>query len=192
MITREQWLNNLVTILRNDFAEIKAPLPKKLNITCSWPTKGALSKKKRTLGQHFPPECSANGNHEIFISPSMDEIIQVSHVTVHELVHAAVYPFQGHKGEFKRVAILIGLVGKMTSTTAGEPLTLTLKKYARKLGKYPHHAVDLSQEKKQPTRLLKVACQECGCPVRMTQKWLDEVGPPQCGCGGVMEQVESK
>jgi hypothetical protein len=26
----------------------------------------------------------------------------------------------------------------------------------------------------------------------MTQKWLDEVGPPQCGCGGVMEQVESK
>jgi len=43
--------------------------------------------------------------------------------------------------------------------------------------------------KKQGCRLLKVVC-ECGCVVRMTRKWLDEVGPPTCGCGGAMVEEE--
>jgi hypothetical protein len=37
--------------------------------------------------------------------------------------------------------------------------------------------------------LLKVTC-ECGCVVRMTRKWLDEVGPPTCGCGTAMVEKE--
>jgi len=43
--------------------------------------------------------------------------------------------------------------------------------------------------KKQGCRLLKVVC-ECGCVVRMTRKWLDEVGPPTCGCGSAMVEEE--
>lgn len=38
--------------------------------------------------------------------------------------------------------------------------------------------------------MLKVTCKECGCAVRMTRKWLDEVGAPTCGCGGGMQQEE--
>lgn len=36
------------------------------------------------------------------------------------------------------------------------------------------------------SRLLKVECDDCGCIVRITRKWLDRVGPPTCGCGTVM------
>jgi len=54
------------------------------------------------------------------------------------------------------------------------------------IGRYPHAELTHSNAaKKQGCRLLKVAC-ECGCVVRMTRKWLDEVGPPTCGCGGAM------
>jgi len=34
----------------------------------------------------------------------------------------------------------------------------------------------------------KVTCEECGCAVRMTRKWLEEAGAPTCGCGGEMQQ----
>jgi len=49
-----------------------------------------------------------------------------------------------------------------------------------------------SKPKTQGTRMLKVVCQECGCVVRMTRKWLDEVGEPTCGCGGKMVEEEAE
>lgn len=36
-------------------------------------------------------------------------------------------------------------------------------------------------KKKQSTRLLKAECAECGYVVRVTAKWVNEVGAPRCG-----------
>jgi hypothetical protein len=59
------------------------------------------------------------------------------------------------------------------------------------LPQYPHAAlVSLEKEKTQSTRMMKVECQECGCIVRMTRKWLEEAGLPTCACGGEMIQEQ--
>ncbi len=97
----------------------------------------------------------------------------------------------GHKGHFRKLARSIGLEGKLTETTAGRELQRRLHGLARRIGPYPHGRLVVSNAPpKQTTRMLKVECLECGCIVRMTAKWLDEVGPPTCGCGGQMEVPE--
>ena len=45
---------------------------------------------------------------------------------------------------------------------------------------------------KQTTRMLKVECPACGCIIRMTSKWLEEVGTPTCGCGTRMLTPEGE
>jgi hypothetical protein len=43
---------------------------------------------------------------------------------------------------------------------------------------------------KRPKSAVTLACLNCGCRVRISLKWLDEAGPPMCGCGGSMGLVE--
>ena len=108
---------------------------------------------------------------------------------VHECVHHAVGVQHGHKGPFKRCATAIGLVGPMRATTAGPELASRLHALAESIGPYPHGAlVGTDGRKKQTTRMLKVACEDCGCIVRMTRQWLDQVGAPTCACGGAMAE----
>jgi hypothetical protein len=76
----------------------------------------------------------------------------------------------------------------MTATTASTELKAHLQQLTDAIGPYPHAELTHSNAtKKQGCRLLKVVC-ECGCVVRMTRKWLDEVGPPKCGCGAEMAE----
>lgn len=44
---------------------------------------------------------------------------------------------------------------------------------------------DSSRPRKQGTRMLKAACEDCGYTVRVTAKWL-EIGPPHCPQHGAM------
>ncbi len=166
-MNREQWLNECIQKLRPEFEQLAHPLPEKIRASCSWPSKSGLANKKRRIGEAWSSKNSADQSCEVFISPVLKDPIEVSATLVHELVHCAVGVEEGHKGKFPRLAKAVGLEGKMTATTASAELT---------------HS---NAAKKQGCRLLKVVC-ECGCVVRMTRKWLDEVGPPTCGCGGAM------
>ena len=75
----------------------------------------------------------------------------------------------------------------MTATVPGDSLKARLRELMGKIGEYPHaRLVACNRLKTQSTRMLKVTCEQCGCVVRMTRKWLDEVGLPTCGCGGDM------
>ena len=79
----------------------------------------------------------------------------------------------------------------MTATTAGDGLKVHLQQITDAIGPYPHAELTHSNAPKaQKCRLLKVVC-ACGCVCRITRKWLDEVGPPICGCGGAMVEEES-
>lgn len=66
----------------------------------------------------------------------------------------------------------------------GDDLHPRLDKIASRLGDYPHSKLNPAESpiKKQTTRMLKVECPESGYLVRMTRKWLDEVGAPKCPC----------
>ena len=190
-MNREQWLTECMNKLRPAFLEAGFPLPEKIRASCSWPSKSGLANKKRRIGEAWSARNSADQSCEVFISPVLKDPLDVAATLVHELVHCAVGVEEGHKGKFPKIAKALGLEGKMTATTASEALRTRLKEVTEAIGPYPHAELTHSNApKKQSCRLLKVAC-ECGCVVRITRKWLDEVGPPTCGCGGAMVEEES-
>ena len=185
-MNREQWLNECIQKLRPEFEQFGHPLPAKIRASCSWPSKSGLAVKKKRIGEAWSSKNSADQSCEVFISPVLKDPIEVAATLVHELVHCAIGVEEGHKGKFCRLAKALGLEGKMTATHASKELALHLQQLTEAIGPYPHAELTHSNAaKKQSCRLLKVVC-ECGCVVRMTRKWLDEVGPPTCGCGSAM------
>ncbi len=178
-MNREQWLTSLAKKIEPMFKG-HGTVPS-YRVSCSWPSRSALSTKKRRIGECWPPECSKDKTVEIMITMAEDDRAIVAAVLVHELVHAVVGNKHGHKAPFKRVAVAVGLEGKMTATTAGKELAKRLNVLMAKMPKYPHARLDRSANKnikKQGTRLLKAIC-DCGYTVRVTKKWA-EMGSPIC------------
>ena len=190
-MNREAWLSECMNKLRPAFIEVGFELPEKIRASCSWPSKSGLAQKKRRIGEAWSAKNSGDNSFEVFISPVLKDPIEVAAVLVHELTHCAVGLEDGHKGNFPKCAKRIGLVGKMTATTAGEELRKKLELLAAEVGPYPHAELKHSNApKKQGTRQRKVICPECGCIVRMTRRWMEKVGLPTCACGASMEAVD--
>lgn len=178
-MNREQWLTNATKKLRPMFKQNGAEVPSNVRVSCSWPSQSI----RKRIGEAWTDKASADGSHETYISPVLDDPIEVLSILVHELVHHAVGTDAGHRAPFKRLAVAVGLEGKMTATHAGEELTASLELISIVLGPYPHAAMDPGQGKKtQATRLIKCECLECGYIVRTTNKWIDAYGPPLCPC----------
>ena len=183
MVTRENYLKSATAIMAPWFDAQGHPLPS-VRVSVGIPAGGKGGKLKR-IGECWSPLASADKTTEVFICPSQSNAVDVLAILVHELVHAAVGLEHGHKGAFKRVAIALGLEGKMTSTKAGAALTDRLNAIVTKLGAYPHAALNtaLSGRKKQSTRMIKLTCDDCGWTCRTAQKNVD-AGLPICHCGG--------
>ena len=189
-MTREAWLLALTARLRPALEKAGATVPAEVRLSCGWPSKGATASRNRRIGECWHAQCSADGTREVFISPTLADPVDVAHVVEHELIHAA--GFMGHGADFKRVAVALGLTGKMTATVPTDAHRDALAVLVGELGPYPHATLTPADgDKKQSTRLLKVQCpdEECGYTVRVTAKWL-EVGFPTCPCGSVMERAE--
>lgn len=182
--TREEWLGRAAELLRRRvFAPVGRSTFPSIRYSCGWPGGGSARKR---IGEAWNTDASADGKTwNVFVSPNLADPVRVLDVLAHEIVHTLT-PGAKHGAPFRRLATAIGLRGKMTATVAGPELEATLREVAEALGPYPHAKLSLSGRPKQSTRMLKVECDDCGCIVRMTQKWLDEVGPPTCGCGGTM------
>jgi len=180
-ITREQWLNLALDQLRPLFREkAGVEIPPDARVSVGFPGGGSARKR---VGECWPRVRSRDNVNEIFISPVVSEPLKMLDVLAHEAVHAVDDCTSGHGGAFKRVALAIGLTGKMTATVAGEELKAELERIVSALPPLAHGALDLSGRKKQPTRLLKLECCGCGMIVRTTAKWMDERGAPTCACG---------
>ena len=182
VVTREQWLNAGVEQLRAVFKQADYKVPAKVRVTCGWPSRSALARKSQRIGECWSSNNSVGKFFEIFISPTISDSVRALDILAHELVHATVGLKAKHGAQFKKCAQAIGLEGKMTATHAGAALTKTLTGIVKKIGKYPHKELKHSTngEKKQTTRLVKVACPECGYIARVTRVWLDTVGAPLC------------
>lgn len=187
---REQWLMECAKMLEEDFQAIGYECHSdSYRISCGFSSRGALSKKSKRIGECWSTAVSSNGLGEIFISPLLDNPIDVLGVVTHEMIHHIVGCECGHKGPFKRCAKAIGLEGKMTATTIGEKLSRRLNAIWEKVGNYPHYHIDpKAKPKKDGTRMIKFECMNCGWVGRTTQKWID-VGLPQCHCGGKFNTV---
>jgi hypothetical protein len=179
--TREEWLNAAVDLLRPIFkTRASVTLPKNVRISCGWTSTGS---RGRSIGECWSQNSSADGQIEMFISPKLDDALDVLEVTTHECVHAGVGLEAKHGKVFKKAAHAMGLTGKMKSPIWSDAGKVDIAEALfAKLGEYPHGALSnglSSGPKKQATRLLKVWCPSCGYTTRITQKWI-EVGLPQC------------
>lgn len=181
---KEEWLDKALNrFVRKHFANVGYTVPDQVRVSTGWPSRGALAKKKRTIGQAWSNSCSADNTHEIIISIYLDDPIKILGVLVHEVIHVTVGVDAGHGKSFTDCMKLVGLTGKPTATGESEELVETLRGWVEKLGPYPHAKLDGSGQKKQSTRLLKMECQ-CGCKIRVTQKWVEEYGTEwPCPCG---------
>ena len=192
--TREEWLNAAMILLHDLFGKANLDLPAKIKVSCGWPYNKAGA-KGRIIGQCFKDICSAGGFNEIFISPVLQDPIKVLEVLVHEMCHAAENCKSKHGAGFKKIALAVGLTGKMTATEAGPELLKTLEDMVETLGVYPHSTLNVSkQQKKQTTRLLKVYCPDCGYTVRITRAWINQAVPdcPLCGKEMTVDKPEEE
>lgn len=185
-MTREEWLMKFTDKLKPllwDYRDHSTGIvPDKTRVTCGWPSKGAFSSKRRTIGECWSSNASKDGTTEIFISPCVSDSVEVGAVLAHELVHAS--GCKNHGKSFKRLAESIGLIGPMRSTKAGPQLTDRLNAVIAEIGAYPHAELDKTQSphKKDGTRLLKGICGACGYTIRLAKKWA-VTGMPSCPCG---------
>lgn len=190
-LNREGWLTELAKKVQPLFR--KFHLDKKpYRVTCGWPCQGATSSTRRRVGECHSSKLSSGGLHEIFISPLIDNPLEVAGVLCHELAHVAAGIESAHGKWFTTVCISVGLVsGRPTSVMPGKLLNERLTRLIGPLGAYPHKAltVKLQQSKKQST-VKVLECPECGCRITISNKWLDQCGAPTCACGEVLSERE--
>lgn len=183
--TREEWLVAAVEALgREVFAPAELTLPN-VRVSVGWP--GGRGKKENVIGQCWPTTLAGDKVAQLFISPVLNDGARILDVLAHELVHAVDDCKSGHKGPFAKMAKAIGLTGKMTATVASPELVEKLTALVHELGVYPHSELAKGggshTPKKQGTRMLKVECPVgSGYVVRMTRKWIEELGTPTCPC----------
>ena len=189
--TREAWLNAFVMYSREHFARVGAPLPEKIRVSVGFTSTGSRSKR---IGECWHDAASADGYFEIFLKPTIETEVRMADILTHELCHAAAGIEAGHGPGFKRVANALGLVGRMTSTTASPDWYSWALPILSELGEMPYGVLSEGQGKstakpKQKTNLLKVECTACGWLARVTAKHIaphDHLHCPVPDCVGVL------
>ena len=189
-INRETWLNLMIdkSVPLFDEAGFKiSDIREKLKASCSVMVGMRKSKKFNAIGQHLPTEWNKDSNHELLISPVLEDEITVVGVLIHEMVHAIQRHLYGndvqpHGKEFRTIALAVGLQGKMTATTESPELKIKIEKWIKEVGKYPHSKVNFDDRKKQSTRNLLLWCPDCNWSLRTSNSNLQRVTINKCLC----------
>lgn len=173
--TRESWLQAAVMTLEPIFSKAGFAIPP-LKVSCGWP---ASSSPRTTLGQCWPRDRSGEAVNEIFISPRLEDPVEVLDTLVHEICHAIDDCHSGHGQDFKEIAHCVGLEGPARSAHATEELKVKLMMLANQLGSYPHKAISFPPPRASNSTQTKAKCNKCGYEVTLLKKW-SSFGPPIC------------
>jgi hypothetical protein len=189
--TRESWLAAFAAAARPRFEEAGAPLPTKVRLSIGFPSGG---RRVKAIGECWSDVCSGDGVFEIFITPAIGSAARIADILTHELVHAAVGLEAKHGPRFRKIAVALGLQGKMTATVAGPGWWEWAQPILDALGPLPHAALNArssSAKPKQTTRNIKVVCPNCGFTFRTTRKWIEHAGDylacPDASCAASIE-----
>lgn len=187
VVTREAWLLKAIGILLD---EKFLPLGAKFNnirVSVGFPD------TKKAIGQWWAPKTTEDNYSSIFIHPGKGDPVEILGILVHELVHDSVGVEAGHGPIFKKLALALGLEGKMRSTTIGKDLEIYLKKLSVRLGPFRHSAIKKNAKPptpKQTTRMVKMECKDCGYICRASMSKIIENGPVLCPCNTHAMAVE--
>jgi hypothetical protein len=188
-MNREAWLTEMARQLETILFP-KAKL-EPYRITCGWPCRNAMGKRFRRVGECHGAKSSKDGHHEIFISPLLDDPLEVAGTVAHELVHVAVGLNAKHGRYFWEICCIAGLTkGPPTQAAPGPKLNERLGKIIAVQGAYPHQAIVPVAKVVHAASVVKVCCVDCGCVAVLSNKWLDKAGYPTCGCGGEMARPD--
>ena len=193
--TRESWLRAAAHDLRSFFEVCGYPIPPNIRYAIAFPSTGRRGPR---VGECWHSSTSDDGNFEIIIRADIADPVEVLGVLTHELVHACVPADAGHGKVYREAALKLGLEGKMRHAMPGKLLNGRLVRLAESLGPLPHAKLNIDRgrdnklsadrPKKQRTNLLKAECagKGCGYTVRVTSKWVKDIGPPHCPVHGAM------
>src|SRR6185369_14143006 len=123
-LNREAWLQAAVEEMRPIFRG-HGYEGHDLQVSVGWPSRGGLGNAKRTIGQCWFGETTADKKPQLFISPLTDEVTAPQGVLatlVHEVVHVVAGSDAKHGPRFVKVMKKVGLVDKPTATSAGPDL----------------------------------------------------------------------
>lgn len=199
--TREGWLAAACQDLRPYFSACGYTIPDKMRFSLGFPSTGRQGYRR---GELWHGVTSEDGAFELFIRADIDDPVEVLGVLVHELVHACLPIDAGHGKLYRDAAQKVGLVGPARDAMPGHMLGQKLIALAADLGPLPHARLNIERgrdnrgpadrAKKQTARLLKAECSadDCGFSVRITSKWVDEIGAPHCPAHGEMVVTRSK
>ena len=179
---REIWFNKALPLLDDlVFKPAGEKIPDLVRIGV-----GSLNgRKTKTLGVCFSQAASEQKTIEITLNPTLNDSQEVLAVICHEVIHAVDNNLNGtslwgHKGQFRTIALAIGLEGKMTSTVAGKDLAVKIDSIIGKIGNYPHATMKFAPAK-QGTRLLKIFC-DCSFAFRVSAKQANRMLVTDCPC----------
>lgn len=173
---REEWLLKAIDIL---LEEKFKPLGHKFNkIRVSV----GFTSRKKAIGQWWVPSASEDNHSSIFLHPGHANTVEILGTLVHELVHDVVGV--GHGPKFKKLALAVGLEGKMRATTSTKELEKYLASVEKRLGKFPHSMLkeNKSPVRKQTTRMVKMECMQCGYICRAATSTILTHGSVICPC----------
>ena len=194
-MNREQWLENAVPRL-NAILESQAEVgPVEVRVSVGWPSRGPLKANNRSVGECWHKDDINQGASQVFISPWLDDPVQVLGVLLHEMIHASLSPTEKHRGRFGKVCKAVGLEGKPTSTKVaegeGDPLRLELDQTVEVLGEYGHRKREFEQERKKQTARLRL--HECQCP-KPVKVWAarDDLDVTCNVCGARFGKIEKE
>jgi hypothetical protein len=161
--TREEWLTLAALWIMQDMilpvSHNKDSIPD-WRVSVGYP-KGSRGGKNTAIGACHPTSHSSDNTCEVFISPACEDSMQVLETLAHEMIHVENNCRDGHTGPFKRLALEIGLTGKMTATVAGQELREAFEWWLSENGNIPHAKMYDDKRKKQSTRMIKVHCTHC-------------------------------
>jgi len=125
----------------------------------------------------------------IFVRPDHDDPFKVAAALAHQLAHLAVGPEDPSGHLFRHIAVSIGLRGRAKQAAPGRLFQELVDPILEEAGPLPTTYIgphEGARKAKQNTRLIKVACGECGYVARVSRKWLEAVGTPHCPQHGPM------
>ncbi len=168
---REGWLQAAMDLLRAHMQQCGVPTACNCRVSCGFPLRLPGLAAEYIRGQYFPPDLTMDKRPQIFISPLVDDSIEVESILLHEMIHAA--GKSGHRAEFSQAAYRVGLRKPWVSTQTSVALRQVLERNIEALGPYPHSAIvnlstlnqrektNDSQKNKRPK--IKQYPHECGC-----------------------------